>query len=83
MTMISVRVDEQQVEELDRLAHALGRDRSDILRDALQRQLTVIAAEADAEAYERQPLTEEELSLRFAEDWGPEEDWSDWLDAEG
>lgn len=39
--------------------------------------------EHDATAYERQPLTDEELALATAEDWGPAEDWSDlaaWLD---
>ena len=81
MTMLSVRFDDEDLEDLDRVAKSLGRDRSDVVREALRRQLAAISAELDAQAYERQPFTEEELALCAVDDWGPAEDWSDWADA--
>jgi len=81
MTMVSFRLDDEDVEELDSVAEVLGRDRSDLLRDALRRQLRVIAAESDIAAYERRPFTEEELALCEMQAWAPDEDWSDWADA--
>jgi hypothetical protein len=58
-------------------------DRSEILRDALRRHLVVLKGEAEAERWQQQPATESERSLELIADWGPAEDWSDWLDAEG
>jgi hypothetical protein len=45
--------------------------------------LARLAGEHDAETYEALPLSDDELALAAAEDWGPAEDWSDlaaWLD---
>ncbi len=82
-TMVSFRVDEDDVRRVDEWANRLHVDRTTLLRDALMAYLSRLAGEHDAAAYQRQPLTDEELALAGAEDWGPAEDWSDlaaWLD---
>jgi len=53
-------------------------ERSELLREALASHLGRLAAEADADAYEAQPFTPDELALDDADEWGPSEDWSDW-----
>jgi predicted transcriptional regulator len=81
--MVSFRVDENEVRRVDEWARRLQVDRTTLLRDALTAYLARLAGEHDAEAYRRQPFTEEEQALAAAEDWGPAEDWSDlaaWLD---
>lgn len=80
MTMLSFRVSDDEAADVQRLADALGVDRSEILRDALHRHLVALSAEADAEAWERAPLDKGERSLAGIADWGPAEDWSDWGD---
>lgn len=77
--MVSFRADDEDVAEADRWAERLGVDRSELLRDALAGHLARLSAEADAAAYERQPLTADESALDSANDWGPAEDWSDWV----
>lgn len=82
-TMVSFRVDEDDVRRVDEWANRLHVDRTTLLRDALTAYLARLAGEHDAAAYRRQPFTDEELALATAEDWGPAEDWSDlaaWLD---
>lgn len=82
-TMVSFRVDEDDVRRVDEWANRLHVDRTTLFRDALTAYLARLAGEHDAAAYERQPFTDEELALATAEDWGPAEDWSDlaaWLD---
>jgi predicted transcriptional regulator len=82
-TMVSFRVDEDDVRRVDEWANRLHVDRTTLLRDALMAYLSRLAGEHDAAAYQRQPFTDEELALAAAEDWGPAEDWSDlaaWLD---
>ncbi len=81
MTMLSFRVADTEAEELERWVEALGIDRSELLREALHRELVRLRAEGDAETAERVPLSEAELSLAEIADWGPAEDWTDWLDA--
>ena len=81
MTMLSFRVREDEAAEIQRWAHALGIDRSEILRDALHRHLAALSSEYDANAWDRMPLTEAERSLSAIADWGPAEDWVDWDDA--
>ncbi len=81
--MVSFRVEDDQVQRVDEWARRLHVDRTTLLREALTAYLARLAGEHDAAAYERQPLTDEELALATAEDWGPAEDWSDlatWLD---
>jgi len=81
MTMLSFRVDESQVREVQSWAEKLGVDRSELLREALRRHLLRLASERDAETWQRRPLTQDELSLDAIENWAPAEDWADWADA--
>jgi predicted transcriptional regulator len=82
-TMVSFRVDDEEVRRVDEWARRLHVDRTTLLRDALGAYLARLAGEHDVAAYQAQPLTSEELALAAAEDWAPAEDWSDlvdWLD---
>lgn len=81
MTMLSFRVDEAEARAIQTWADELGVDRSELLREALRRQLVRLASEQDAKAWNDQPLSAEEQSVSGAADWGPAEDWSDWTDA--
>lgn len=81
MTMLSFRADEEDADRIRRWSERLGVERSELMRDALRRQLARLAAEHEAALYEADPMTEEEVSLAAVADWGPAEDWSDWLDA--
>lgn len=81
MTMLSFRVDDRDAVEMQRWAERLGVDRSELLREALRRHLAQLASEADAHMWERTPLDDGESSLSEIADWGPAEDWADWLDA--
>ena len=81
MTMFSFRVDETEAEEARRWAKRLGVDRSQLLRDALHRYLVRLRAEDDVEGWLRKPLTPDE-SLADIADWGPAEDWSEWVNEE-
>jgi hypothetical protein len=83
MTMLSFRVDEDAAAATRSWAERLGIDRSELLRDALRLHLVRLASETDAERWEHLPLTDAELSLAKIADWGPAEDWSEWVDAEG
>ncbi len=83
MTMMSFRVDEQEAADATRWAKRLGVDRSELLRDALHRHLTRLRSEHDTEAWLARPLTADERALREIADWGPAEDWTDWVDAAG
>ena len=81
MMMLSFRADEEDVNQIRRWSERLGIERSELMRDALRRQLARLAAAHEAALYESEPVTEEEMSLAAVADWGPAEDWSDWLDA--
>lgn len=80
MTMISFRVDDADVAEIDLWVHRLHIDRSELLRDALRRHLAELAADQDVQAYAEQPLSDDEKALAQIADWGPAEDWADWAD---
>jgi predicted transcriptional regulator len=81
MTMLSFRVDDDEAERIQAWAERLGVDRSELLRDALRRQLLRLAGDNDASIWVEQPLDEGERSLGAVADWGPAEEWSDWADA--
>ena len=81
MTMLSFRVDDDEVDRVIAWAARLGVDRSELLREALRIHLARLAAEEDAATWESAPLTPEEASLGSIAEWGPAEDWSDWSDA--
>ncbi|MGB8360290.1 MAG: ribbon-helix-helix domain-containing protein [Acidimicrobiia bacterium] len=83
MTMFSFRVEADEAEQATQWAERLGIDRSELLREALHRYLVRLRAEDDVEAWLRMPLTGDEQSLAEISDWGPAEDWTDWLDATG
>jgi len=76
--MVSFRADDDDVAEADRWAAALGIERSELLREALASHLARLAAGDEADAYVRQPFSDDEIALDAANDWGPAEDWSDW-----
>ena len=81
MTMLSFRTDDEQAAGATRWAEVLGIDRSELLRDALRRHLLRLAGENDAGAWAETPLDDDELSLAAIADWGPAEEWGDWVDA--
>jgi Arc/MetJ-type ribon-helix-helix transcriptional regulator len=81
MTMISFRLDDADAAEIEQWARRLHIDRSELLRDALRRHLTELAADDDMHAYAEKPVTDEEKALAEIADWGPAEDWADWADA--
>jgi predicted transcriptional regulator len=81
MTMLSFRVDDEDARGAQAWAERLGIDRSELLRQALRRQLARLAAEHDAQTWADHPLDDGEGSLAAIADWGPAEDWSDWADA--
>jgi len=83
MTMLSFRVRDDEADEIQRWAEALGVDRSEILRDAVQRHLAALNSEHEVQAWTRAPLTSAERELSEIADWGPAEDWADWGDATG
>jgi Arc/MetJ-type ribon-helix-helix transcriptional regulator len=79
MTMLSFRVDVRDAEEAQQWAESLGIDRSELLREALRRHLDRLASEGDADRWNAEPLDDGEESLSEIADWGPAEDWSDWV----
>jgi hypothetical protein len=79
--MLSFRVDERDAAEAQRWAERLGVDRSELLREALRRHLVRLASEDDASRWQELPLDDGESALGDIADWGPAEDWSDWVDA--
>ena len=83
MTMVSVRLGDAEISDLDAWAIRLGVDRSDLLRTAIRRHLIRLAAEGEAVAWSALPLSDSEASLADVAVWGPAEDWADWADAAG
>jgi predicted transcriptional regulator len=83
MTMLSFRLEEEQARSLERWAQKLGVERSELIRQALDRHLAALAGGDEVAAWLATPLSEDEASLAAVADWGPAEDWSDWSDAEG
>jgi hypothetical protein len=83
MTMLSFRVDAADAEAAQTWADRLGVDRSELLRDALRRQLLRLRSEDEGRIWEEQPLDGGETALAEIADWGPAEDWADWADAAG
>lgn len=83
MTMLSFRVSDGEAAQVRRWAETLDLDRSELLRDALNAHLARLRAEADATSWHASPASEAELSLGGVSEWGPAEDWADWVDATG
>jgi predicted transcriptional regulator len=79
MTMLSFRVDDHDAREAQRWADALGVGRSELLREALRRHLDRLASEGDADRWNARPPDDGEQALASIAEWGPAEDWSDWV----
>jgi hypothetical protein len=79
-TMLSFRVEASEAARVTAWAGRLGVERSELLRDALRRHLALLASEEDARTWEAIPLTDEETALDAVAEWGPAEEWADWLD---
>jgi predicted transcriptional regulator len=83
MTMVSFRLDDRLVADLTRWAEDLGVDRSELLRDAVRRELDRLGSARDGDRWADAPLDAGERALGDLADWGPAEDWSDWASATG
>jgi hypothetical protein len=81
MTMLSFRVADDEAAAAQEWADRLGVDRSELLRDALHRHLVTLRSQREGDHYDQLPLTESELSLGEIADWGPAEDWADWVES--
>ena len=77
--MVRLRAVDADSVEVDRWAERFGMERSVLLRDALAGHLARLRAEEDVAAYAAQPETPDEVALDTADDWGPAEDWTDWV----
>lgn len=83
MTMLSFRVADDEAAEAQEWADRLGVDRSELLRDALHRRLVALRSEREGDHYDQFPVTQSELSLDEIADWGPADDWADWVEPRG
>ena len=81
--MLTCRMGAVEADRVREEADALGVSVSHVIREALRRYLNAVAAERDAEIYEKSPLLPNELLFIEVESWLPAEDWSDWTDAPG
>jgi metal-responsive CopG/Arc/MetJ family transcriptional regulator len=76
MKTIQITIDEQLLEEVDRLVASLGTNRSAFLRDAAQRLIQrariAILEDQHRRAYARRPQTQQEV-----EEWLPEQAWEE------
>ena len=75
-TPVTLRVPDDLLAQLDALVPEVHPSRSEALRRALELYLYRVACERDAEAYERRPLTEDELAVGDdARDWEATPSW--------
>lgn len=74
MTTLSFRADDALAARLDRVARETGSSRSELLNRALRELLYRLACERDAEIYEREPLTADELVAPSAQVWPGSDD---------
>ncbi len=75
-TPVTLRVPDDLLAQLDALVPQVHPSRSEALRRALELYLYRVACEQDAEAYERQPLTEAELAVGDdARNWEATPSW--------
>lgn len=73
-------MDDDLAREVQTWAEILGVDRSELLREAARRHLLRLASERDAQRWAERPLDAGEGALAEVADWGPAEDWSDWIE---
>ncbi len=81
--MLSFRVGASEAARIEQWAADLGVDRSELLRDAVRLHLNRLASEADGERWAAAPLGSEERSIAEVAEWGPAEDWADWVPTDG
>ena len=62
-TQIAVRLPDELVSQLDALVPGTHQTRSDAVRRSIELYLYRLACEQDAERYERDPLSDDELAL--------------------
>jgi Arc/MetJ-type ribon-helix-helix transcriptional regulator len=62
-TQIAVRLPDELVGQLDALVPAVHGSRSDAVRRSIELYLYRLACEQDAERYEAEPLTDDELTI--------------------
>lgn len=75
-TPVTLRVPDDLLAQLDALVPAVHPSRSEALRRALELYLYRVACEQDADAYERRPLTEDEVAVGDdACDWEATPSW--------
>ena len=75
-TQIAVRLPSEMVDELDHLVPTPHGSRSEAVRRAIEMYLYRLAAEHDAIVYDRQPLTDAEMSLADDPDeWSSAPQW--------
>lgn len=74
MTTLSFRADDALAARLDRVARETGSSRSELLNRALRELLYRLACERDAEIYERELLTADELVAPNAQVWPGSDD---------
>lgn len=79
--MLSFRVADDEAAEAQEWADRLGVDRSELLRDALHGHLVALRSQREGDHYDQLPVTGSELSLDEIADWGPAEDWADWVES--
>jgi Arc/MetJ-type ribon-helix-helix transcriptional regulator len=73
---LAVRIENDQIEAIDRLVPELHQSRSELIRRAIELYLYKVASEKDAAIYASQPLTNAELSLGAAvENWSAAPQW--------
>jgi hypothetical protein len=80
MPMLRFLAEEADAVEAQRWSELLGVDRSELLREALRRHLLRLASENDAAIWADQPVDSGERALETIAEWGPAEDWSDWVE---
>jgi hypothetical protein len=81
MAMLSFDSADEEANEAQRWADALGLDLGALLRQALHRHLAALRAEGDVARWAVSPNRAAPDPLRLIADWGQAEDWSDWVDA--
>jgi hypothetical protein len=81
MTVLSFPTGDRDASRAQEWADALGIERSEPLCDALRRHLAWLSSGGDADRRAAPPTNHDEGAMAGLADWGPAEDWSDWVQA--
>jgi Arc/MetJ-type ribon-helix-helix transcriptional regulator len=75
-TQIAVRLPDELVQQLDAIVPGAHSSRSEAIRRSIELYLYRLVCERDAERYEQQPMTDEELALADdADAWADTPSW--------